>query len=199
MIQFLPVIALGYFGAAAIGALKKSTSHKTKQVQKNKKTGPALKTEAIRIVRETIIEDDNIILSKEDMPLDNRFGKKPLVSENRFSRTANITMELERNRDLSGTLGADIFSLLEAKAQTKMASTLGFKIGSNITREIKLKFIAAAGQFAHYRVVWKQDTRRGVYDVEMAGKQYTIPFMVTYGLCHSVESINEKDDKNGIQ
>ncbi len=194
MIQFLPVVAIGYLGAAAIMGLvnrKPSTAKKISRVEK-KKVGLMPQSDDIRIVRETVIEDDNVVLSTEDVPLDNRFGEKPLVSEHLFSRTASITMELERNREWSGTLGADLFSLLEAKAQAKLSRTLGFKIGSEITREIKLKFAAAPGQFAHYRVAWKQDTRRGVYEVEMAGRRHSIPFLVTYGLCHSVESINEK-------
>ena len=199
MIQFLPIVAIGYLGAATIDKFKQKKFRVTKQAQQKKRSKPIIKTEDIRIVEESVIEDSNVILSKEDVPLDNRFGEKSLMSEHLFSRTANITMEMERTKDFSGSLGADIFSLLEAKAQTKLSRALGFKIGSEITREIKLKFSAAPGQFAHYIVTWKQDTRRGVYKMTMDNKQYSIPFMVTYGLCHSVESIDEKNNKNKIE
>ncbi|MBF0368954.1 MAG: hypothetical protein HQL52_05785 [Magnetococcales bacterium] len=194
MIHFFPVIAIGYLGAAAIMRLAEKKQHTAKSMphKKKKKTALAHPTATVRIIRETILEDNNVALSTEDVPLDNRFGEKPLVSEHLFSRTADTSMELDRSQDFSGSLGANLLSLVEAKAQTKLSKTLGFQIGSKITREIKLKFAAAPGQFAHYRVVWKQDTRRGIYEVEVAGKRYDIPFLVTYGLCHSIESIEEK-------
>jgi hypothetical protein len=200
MIQLLPFVAIGYLGSAAIGKLSKGWSGTKRKVsgQNDGKKAVAKKKNLIHIVGESIIEDNQLVLASEDVPLDNRFGEKTLISEHVFSRSAEVGVEVERTQDLGGGMGANIFSLLEAKVQAKLSRTLGVKTDEKISREVRLKLSAAPGQFAHYRVVWKQDNRRGVYEVEVGKKRYTVPFLITYGLTHSVESINESGNSKAL-
>jgi hypothetical protein len=145
----------------------------------------------IDIKREYILSDESIILATEDVPLDNRFGNQPITSEHEFVRSASITLEVDRGREVDTSLRTGFWKAFETKAADSLSKSLGSKIGSQVTRRVRLKFSVAPQKAVNYRIVWKQESRRGVMDI-MVGhkKRFKIPYMVTYGLSHSVESIS---------
>ncbi|MBF0381833.1 MAG: hypothetical protein HQL69_12490 [Magnetococcales bacterium] len=145
----------------------------------------------IEIKREYILSDESLILATEDVPLDNRFGNQPITSEHEFVRSASISLEVDRGREIDTAIRTGFWKAFETKAADTLSKSLGSKIGSQVTRRVRLKFSVAPQKEVTYRIVWKQESRRGVMDILVGHKKrYKIPYMVTYGLSHSVESIS---------
>ncbi|MBF0610905.1 MAG: hypothetical protein G8345_16470 [Magnetococcales bacterium] len=145
--------------------------------------------ESPSVINEQVIQEESIILATEDVPLDNRFGNRVLVSEHEFSRSAATTLKIGQSRDAEVSSEVDV-GLLETLLKGKLAKSMGTELGGQISRRVRLKFEADPGKFVHYRVVWKQESRRGILLVQMAGQERQFPYMVTYGLYHSVESLS---------
>ncbi|MBF0195766.1 MAG: hypothetical protein HQL71_14495, partial [Magnetococcales bacterium] len=144
----------------------------------------------IEIKREYILSDESLILATEEVPLDNRYGDQPITSEHEFIRSASITLEVDRGREIDTAVKSIFWKAFETKAADSLSKTLGSKVGSQVTRRVRLKFSVAPQKAVNYRIVWKQESRRGVMDVLVDNKKrYKIPYMVTYGLSHSVESL----------
>jgi hypothetical protein len=158
----------------------------------------------IEIKREYILSDESLILATEDVPLDNRFGNQPITSEHEFVRSASITLEVDKGREVDTSLRTGFWKAFETKAADSLSKSLGSKVGSQITRRVRLKFSVAPEKSVNYRIVWKQESRRGVMDIMVGNKKrYKVPYMVTYGLSHSVESISNgsvmnMSDNSGI-
>jgi hypothetical protein len=149
----------------------------------------------IKILKDQIIEDDSAIIGTEEVPLDNRYGNEIVVSEFEFTRSASNAIVMERTREVEAALGVNALSLVQAEAEVDLREKLGFTIGAEIRRSIKLKLAAGPGTRARYRITWKQDTRRGLYEVQIGKRKYDIPYVATYGLCHDVQSLSE----NGVE
>ncbi|MBF0126735.1 MAG: hypothetical protein HQM02_05935 [Magnetococcales bacterium] len=149
---------------------------------------------SIQVLEERIQSEEAVILATEEIPLDNRFGNKLLSSEHEFARTATVSMKLERGSKLVSDFKTSLWNLLESRTLMEIGKNLGISAGSEITRRIRLKFAVDPGRFVIYRVIWKQTERRGVMDVGVGGKIVEVPYLVTYGLTHVVESIQNKAD-----
>lgn len=147
-------------------------------------TGPA-----VRLLRESIVEERPIVLATEEVPLDNRFGNKILVSEHEFVRTATIALTMAHDQVTTAGLKASWWPVLENLAQEEIKKTLGVELNTQITRRVKVIFSTEPGHLVRYRVIWKQDSRRGLLEVEVGGGMYAIPYLVTFGLSHSIESM----------
>ncbi|MBF0283514.1 MAG: hypothetical protein HQL51_03550 [Magnetococcales bacterium] len=185
----LPFLALG----AAIGSVVGFTAgRKLADWEADGNAGwvgeNAMDRQSCRVVQEQVIQEESVILATEDVPLDNRFGNRVLVSEHEFSRTATTTLKMIHTRELDSASEFDV-GVLESLVKGRFTQQLGMDMGSQISRRIRLKFEADPGKFVHYRVVWKQESRRGILHIEVKGKSHRLPYLVTYGLFHSVESL----------
>lgn len=158
-----------------------------------KSTQPPLHA-AIQIVAERILTEEVVILATEDIPLDNRYGNQLLTSEHEFSRTATVAMKLDRSAKMMSDFKTSFWNLLESRTQLELSKSLGITAGSEITRRIRLKFAVDPKRFVIYRVIWKQTSRRGVFEIVAGGKNVEVPYLVTYGLTHVVESVQNKAD-----
>lgn len=144
----------------------------------------------VEIAREYILSDETLVLATEEVPLDNRFGSHVLTSEHEFVRSASVALDIDRSREIGSSVRSGIWKAFEARASGELSKSLGVKIGSNITRRVRLKFSVAPQRAVNYRIIWKQESRRGEFELVIGGrKRYKVPYMVTYGLCHSVESV----------
>jgi hypothetical protein len=158
----------------------------------NKISKPFKKPITIEILREYIVSDETLVLATEEIPLDNRHGNQPVTSEHEFIRTATISMEVDRSREIGSTLRASIWKAFETRASGELSKSLGVKIGSQLSRRVRLRFSVKPQHAVTYKIIWRQESRRGEFEVLVGGKkQYKVPYMVTYGLSHSVESISE--------
>ncbi len=179
-------IALGY-GLAGLSAMLTVLDPPR---SKSRKPRPP----AARILEDRVLIDDSAVVSVEEVPLDNRLGREPIVSEHEFSRTASNSISFSRNRDVRSSLGGSLLSLVKAEAELWLGRKLGCEIGARVTRSIKLRLTAAPGTFARYRITWKQDLRRGRQVAMVAGKKVELDYVATHGLCHEVTSLAETDD-----
>jgi hypothetical protein len=143
----------------------------------------------VEILKEYIVSDETLVLATEEIPLDNRYGNQPLTSEHEFIRSASITMEVDRNREIGSSLRTSFWKAFETRASGELSKSLGVKVGGQVSRRVRLRFSVRPEMAVTYRIIWKQESRRGEFEVLVGEKQrYKIPYMVTYGLSHSVES-----------
>lgn len=193
----LPLLALGAVAGSALGLVAgKILSIIVPTAKPVAKNAGSTKTYPFRFVRESVIQEESIVLAVEDVPLDNRFGTRVLASEHEFSRTATTDLKLAQTRELDSSYKYDA-RVLESIAKARFAKQFGMEMGSQINRRIRLKFEADPGHFVHYRVIWKQESQRGTLEFEVGSHSYQLPYLVTYGLYHSVESlpIDKKEPK----
>jgi hypothetical protein len=141
------------------------------------------------IGRYDLADERSVVIATEDVPLDNRHGNSTLTSEHEFSHTATSSLRLDRQQELGGHLQAGAWSLLEAQVQAQVSKSLGIEVGQQITRRVVLKFEAKPGNVVHYRVLWKQTARSGSLEIVAGRDTLRVPFTVTYGLYHAVESL----------
>ncbi|MBF0191929.1 MAG: hypothetical protein HQL99_12445 [Magnetococcales bacterium] len=146
---------------------------------------------AIEFLRESITGEDSLVLATEEVPLDNRYGNKVLSSEHEFSRTANISLSIIEHQSSGHHLKAALWILLESMVQKELKKSLHIEFGTQITRRVKINFSTDPGFMVRYRVVWKQTSRRGVFEVKIGSEIHIIPYVVTFGLSHAVESVAE--------
>lgn len=165
-------------------------------VQKYRKAAPR-KTEAsgvgkngsIRFLHDQPLNEGSVMLSTEEVPLDNRFGSSVLMSEHEFVQAATSSLKIDQSSTSSRRLQVS-WALLEGELNGQISRSLGVEIGSQITRRVNLKFEAAAGKFVLYRIVWKQNSRKGLAEIELGTQIVQVPYEVIYGLYHSVESLS---------
>jgi len=143
----------------------------------------------IQFLREVISEEQSIVLATEEVPLDNRFGNKVLVSEHEFVRTASITFSTARDRLTTSGVTGGLWTIVEGLAQEEIRKTLNIELNAQITRRVKVVFSTEPGHLVRYKVVWKQDSRRGLFVVDVEGNMYNVPYIVVFGLSHAIESI----------
>ncbi len=183
MMQFTP------YGVAAVvgGVVGKKMYQLFTKIERT--VTPLVPIPGVRLVRDAIVEERPIILAAEEIPLDNRFGNKVLVSEHEFVRTATIALSMARDQNNTKGFKASWWPILEGLAQEEVRKTLGVELNTQITRRVKVVFSTDPGHLVRYRVVWKQDSRRGLLEVNAGGGMYAVPYLVTFGLSHAIESI----------
>ncbi|HAT50223.1 MAG: hypothetical protein HQL07_14550 [Nitrospirae bacterium] len=144
----------------------------------------------IEMIRDHVFSDESFILATEDVPLDNRYGDRVLSSDNEFSRTATVTLDIDRSTEVNSSVRSGFGKLFSSQIGGELSKTLGVRVGSQITRKIRLNFSVSPHKKVLYRVIWKQESRRGEFDIMVNGKRrFRVPYLITYGLSHSVESI----------
>jgi len=169
----------------------KSTAKPIVQVPVHQNTERDLPNPKPVLVSDFVDDERDITLSTEDVPLDNRHGSSPISSEHEFSQTAKISVSLVKNQEVSAGVNATVWSVFEADLNAKIAKNLGVEIGQEIHRRVTVKFEALPGKFVRYRVVWKQNVRRGNFEVAIGSKTIKVPYEAIYGLFHSIESISD--------
>lgn len=144
---------------------------------------------SVHILAHHILEESHLILATEDVPMDNRFGNKSLSSEHEFSQTATIALELGDSKRLSVAAKTTLWQLLESKAEAELGKSLGIEVGSQINRRVRLRFATDPGEFVRYRVIWQQQSQRGMLEIQAGKHIFQLPYLVAYGLSHTVESL----------
>lgn len=164
--------------------------------KKNKNGEEPVRADEMRIemIRDHVFSDESFILATEDVPLDNRYGDRVLSSDNEFSRTATVTLDIDRSTEVNSSVRSGFGKLFSSQIGGELSKTLGVRVGSQITRKIRLNFSVSPYKKVLYRVVWKQESRRGEFDIMVNGKRrFRVPYLITYGLSHSVESLEGVD------
>lgn len=149
----------------------------------------SMKNNTVEILHEDILEESSVILTTEDIPLDNRFGSEVLISEHEFTRTADVTMRIDQGQNMDELHASNMWGFLSSEAEEHINHAHNIHIGSQTTRKISLKLSVGAGESVCYRVVWKQNVSRGSIKLKAGQTIMTLPYSVTFGLFHSVESI----------
>ncbi len=165
-----------------------------------KGTPPALQPDSgvtVTVVDHALQEETEVVLATEEIPLDNRFGNKLLHSEHEFARSASISLQVGRGNRQGATMRSTLMKLLESRTEGEISKNLGIKIGSQISRKVRLKFSTDPGCLVRYRVIWKQHSRRGIFTLGIGSKRVEVPYLVAYGLFHSVESQPGEEVANG--
>ncbi|MEO5345522.1 MAG: hypothetical protein H7834_03970 [Magnetococcus sp. YQC-9] len=145
----------------------------------------------IDLVGERLIGEETIILATEEVPLDNRHGNKVLTSEHEFVRTAEISFAVDRSQERVNQLKSSMLRLVDGLVEKELKKTLHIEFGTQITRRVKIHFSTEPGQMVRYRLIWKQTSRRGIYYVNIGAERHVVPYVVTFGLSHAVESLGE--------
>ncbi|MBF0322789.1 MAG: hypothetical protein HQL62_07605, partial [Magnetococcales bacterium] len=91
-------------------------------------------------------------------------------------------------------LRAELWKLVQNKASLAVSRRWGMDVGGEIQRRIKLRFTVGPGSMVCHRVKWKQNMRRGVFLVRHPEGTMELPYMVSYGLSHEVETISATQD-----
>lgn len=183
---------LPFIYAGAVSVIGVLMGKRLANAQKKPKTGRDGRLHSrmtLHIVAHHVLEESHLILATEEVPMDNRFGNKPLSSEHEFSQTATIGLELGDGRRLSVGAKTTLWRLLESKAESELAKSLGIEVGSQINRRVRLRFATDPGQFVRYRVVWQQQSQRGMLEIQAGEHRVQLPYLVAYGLSHTVESL----------
>ncbi|MBF0626967.1 MAG: hypothetical protein HQL91_01980 [Magnetococcales bacterium] len=195
MLQLIP-----YGLAAVVGGLlgKKYFPILTDQALSRSSSQPELlptaTSSSIQFLGETVVREDSIVLATEEVPLDNRHGNKVLSSEHEFTRTANIRLEVGQQMAQANQFKGSIWMVLESMVQKELKRNLQIEFGTQITRRVKITFSTDPGFMVRYRLIWKQTSRRGFFDVRVGAEKHVIPYLVTFGLYHAVESLAEGGD-----
>ncbi|MBF0097034.1 MAG: hypothetical protein HQM04_13380 [Magnetococcales bacterium] len=188
MLQLIP-----YGLAAVVGGMlgKKYLPQLIDAQQKEGTWVPFLKSSLppITILGESVVKELPVVLATEEIPLDNRYGTTMLVSEHEFVRTATVGLSVGREQVLSANMKSILWPVLESVVQDELKKSLRIDFGTQVTRRVKIVFSAEPGHLVRYRLVWRQDSRQGVYDIRMGNEQLSVPYMVTFGLFHAVESV----------
>ncbi|MBF0153434.1 MAG: hypothetical protein HQL64_06825 [Magnetococcales bacterium] len=134
--------------------------------------------------------EEQLLLATEEIPLDNRQGSHNMVSEHEFTRTAKVDMEMARDRQTDGEMRADLWKLVQSKASLAVSRRWGMEVGGEIQRRVRLRFTVGPGDMVCHHVKWKQNMRRGVFQVLHPEGIMKVPYMVTYGLSHEVVTVS---------
>ena len=140
-------------------------------------------------VADKLLRENEVVSTEEEIPLDNRYGSSPLISEHEFSRTVNSSFKLNNEQNLNGRIKTSLWTLIETEVKKNLTKAIGIEIGEQITRRVTVKLEAAPGEFVRYKLIWKQKQREGAALISVQNKEIQIPYSTTYGLFHSVESV----------
>lgn len=170
--------------------LKTQNISKDKSIKKSSSVSASAEADSVNLLEEKVCEENDTIIGTEEIPLDNRFGSSTLVSEHEFTRTATTHLKIEHDKNIEGRFKVGVWSVLEAEVRSNLAKGIGMELGDQVSRRVTVKFEAAPGKLVRYRVLWKQNTRKGVFSISVGTQTVQLPYSVTFGLYHSVESLS---------
>jgi hypothetical protein len=160
-----------------------------KPINNSPSVASSLEADSINFLDEKIYEENDTIIGTEEIPLDNRFGSSTLVSEHEFTRTATTHLKIERDKNIESRFKVGLWSVLEAEVRSNLAKAIGLELKDQVSRRVTVKFEAAPGKLVRYKVLWKQNTRKGIFSIRVGTQTVQLPYSVTFGLYHSIESI----------
>lgn len=191
MLPFLSFMAVGSIAAAVVRRARTRDGSDDLWVgdMPRERHDKRLPPGTFQVVAQKIVYEESLVLATENVPMDNRFGNQPIVSEHEFARSAKVVLALNLGKYLDSVANVSLLSALKTELHTHLARRLGVEMDAQILRHIRLRFTAAPGHKVCYRVVWKQSSQRGLFEVGVGRHVYQLPYMVTYGLSHAVQSI----------
>ena len=83
-----------------------TSSHERKNCQSNIDNN-------ISFISNNLTNEIDIISSEEEIPLDNRYGSSPLVSEFEISKTTSTIFKLNKNKIIKGKVKTNLWMLVE--------------------------------------------------------------------------------------
>lgn len=184
MFPLLPIV-----GFTAIALLGYAAGAKGNTPRPRRKTRAVRRIGGFLVSTPRTLQEQPVVLASEEIPLDNTFGNRLLVSEHEFSRTATVTVELDRTQALSSLTHAGTSAALRAEMRARLTDTLELEIGAQLIRRVRLRFSVGPGDKGLYRLTWVQTASHGVFDVNGNGRKMEIPYLITYGLSHQVATI----------
>ncbi len=135
------------------------------------------------------LTDQDVVVTTEEIPLDNTEGSDVMSSEHEFSCCAGNKLSLQRSEETEVFFDQGVFSILEAGIAKSLRKGMGFAVNEEVSRSVKIRFNVAPGAQNRYRILRKQRQRKGSLVFRQAGQQMRLPFEITYGLSHEVESL----------
>ncbi|CCQ74673.1 hypothetical protein [Magnetospira sp. QH-2] len=134
-------------------------------------------------------QPNRVMISSEEIPLDNRQGSDTLVSEHSFRCAATSKLSVDRETDSGVFLEQGLIKIVEAGLSHSLEKGMGLAVGHEEERSLRLRFSVAPGAMSRYRITWKQEQRHGRLVLNQDGKRLKLPFTVTHGLTHEVEAL----------
>lgn len=192
MLPLLSLLAVGAMTTATIVRSKRRAILCSRSVRKRSgREGSArgLPPGTFKILGQSMEREVEVVLAREDVPMDNRFGNQPFVSEHEFTRTAKVSINTDLGNLVESESSFRVLSILQAELDSRLLRKLGVAVGAQFSRHIRLKFTAAPGEKVLYRLLWKQSSQRGLFKVGIGRHCHHIPYMVTFGLSYAVQSI----------
>ncbi len=186
----LPLLSLVAVGAVTAVAMVRSRRRADGPVRR-KRLSPG----SVQVVGQQMLESTDQILATEEVAMDNRFGNQPLVSEHEFCRSATVSIETDWAAHWDSLTSTDLLTVLKAELHGRLARKLGVESGTQISRQIRLKLTVAPGKRVLYRVVWQQTAQRGQFEIGVGRQVHTVPYLITFGLAHAVQSIDMEELK----
>lgn len=182
----LPFISFGVISVASVVMGRRFSDARKKR---RPKTTQPKTASSVQILAQRVVEEKKLTLATENIPMDNRFGNRLLSSEHEFSQTASVSLTLGDSRRVAATQKSALWKLLESKTELEIGKNLGVEVGSQVIRRVRLKFATDPGQFVRYQVVWQQQSQRGFFEIRAGKHRLQLPYMIAYGLTHTVESL----------
>ncbi len=142
-----------------------------------------------QFVADRMLSEIDVISTEEEIPLDNRHGSSPLVSEHEFTRTVTNSFIINKKQITDGRIKTSLWTLIETEVQKNLSKSIGVEFGEQVTRRVTVKLEAAPGKLVRYKLIWKQKKREGTALVNVEKKQLQVPYSSTFGLFHAVESM----------
>ncbi|GAB6054417.1 hypothetical protein JCM17960_32370 [Magnetospira thiophila] len=133
--------------------------------------------------------DETVVVTTEDVPLDNREGSDTLISEHSFSCTAESHLSMERTTETNLFVEQGVVKIIEAGLAHSLEKSLGMKVGVEESRGLHVTFKVAPKTKVLYRIIWKQRLHKGNLVLKKGSQRLKLPFTVTHGLTHEVEAL----------
>ena len=143
-----------------------------------------------RFISDKFLSENEVVSNIEEIPLDNRHGSSPIVSEHEFSRTVHNTLKFGTAKEISGLVKTSVWTLIQTEVEKNLTKTIGAEIGETITRRATVRLEAAPGKMVKYELIWKQKQRTGHALISIKNREIQLPYTSMYGLFHSVKSIH---------
>lgn len=121
----------------------------------------------------------------DDIPVDNRHGKRELEIETEVRYTLRLGVTFDETETVRGDLGLDV-KFLSGTIGAEAARQRSVRSEEEITKSYKASFTAAAGEHLIYQVVWRRRVHPGEVDVRIGPTTHHLPFRFVADLEYGV-------------
>jgi hypothetical protein len=123
----------------------------------------------LNVVEENRVEE---IVTIQEVPLNNRNSKSPLVVEREFTREAARSVNIET----SFGIGFDYYIFLNLERHFSV------KREDKITERVMVRMEAQPGEVKIYTIIWKEVWRTGYAEFDLGARREKVPFRLKSGL-----------------